>query len=195
MRRWNEKRKGKMTPGQRPGVTVNRQDLVAVPMPGAKHLWRNLHVRDVHRLEGRQETRNIRIDVVVEGETAGTPWKAGLEFDYANEESFYCRPLRRDTAGTERMSLPEQSSGVRVAYLPPMSGLVADETRLDAGAVAVRVGEGRTAEVLRNLCFLILQGSQEEWQRVVEQVRVMFGVRAPDAGIHTGARRNHDGVR
>lgn len=176
MRRWNEKRGGKDAPGQRPGVTVNRRDLVAVPMPGAKHLWRNLHVRDVRRLDGKQETHNVRIDVVVDGETGGTRWTAGLEFDYANEESFYCRPLRRDAQGKQRMNLPEQAAGVRVAYLPPMSGLAADETRLDAGAVAVRVGEGRTAEVLRNLCFLILQASEEEWQRIVEQIQSMFGV-------------------
>lgn len=177
MRRWNEKRGGKETPGQRPGVTVNRRDLVAVPMPGAKHLWRNLHVRDVLRLNGKQETHNVRIDVVVDGETAGKRWTAGLEFDYANEESFYCRPLRRDAAGRERMKLPEQAGGMRVAYLPPMSGLAADETRLDSGAVAVRVGEGRTAEVLRNLCFLIHERSQDDWNRVVNQIASMFGVR------------------
>ncbi len=36
-----------------------------------------------------------------------------------------------------------------------MSGLAATETRLDYGAVSVRIGEGRTVEVLRNLCFRI----------------------------------------
>jgi hypothetical protein len=35
-----------------------------------------------------------------------------------------------------------------------MSGLAANETRLDPGAISVRLGEGRTAEVLRNLCYL-----------------------------------------
>ena len=146
-------------------------------MPGAKHLWRNLHVRDVRRVEGKLETHNIRIDVVVTGETDGRTWEAGLEFDYANEESFYCRPLRLDTLGKERMILPESASTVRVAYLPPMSGLASDETRLDSGAVAVRVGEGRTAEVLRNLCFLIHEQSQEDWGRIGDQVESMFGVR------------------
>ena len=74
------------------------------------------------------------------------------------------------------MTLPERAAGVGVAYLPPMSGLAADETRLDSGAVAVRVGEGRTAEVLRNLCFLIHERSQDDWNRIVDQVRSMFGV-------------------
>jgi len=44
LRRWNEKRKGKSSPEKRPGVTVNRRDLVSIPVPVANLLWRNLHV-------------------------------------------------------------------------------------------------------------------------------------------------------
>ena len=46
----------------------------------------------------------------------------------------------------------EQAQGVRVAYLPTMSVLTDTDTRLDGGAINVRLVEGRTAEVLRNLC-------------------------------------------
>ena len=38
LRRWNEKRKGKTSPEKRPGVTINRRDLIAVPIPDAKLL-------------------------------------------------------------------------------------------------------------------------------------------------------------
>ena len=31
--RWNEKRSGKSTPEKRPGVTINRRDLDAIPIP------------------------------------------------------------------------------------------------------------------------------------------------------------------
>ena len=44
LRRWNEKRKGKSSPGKRSGVTVNRRDLVSIPVPVANLLWRNLHM-------------------------------------------------------------------------------------------------------------------------------------------------------
>ena len=94
LKRWNEKRLGKSTPEKRPGVTVNRRDLIAVPAPDANLLWHDLHVRDVRRVEGRQQTSNVRIDIIVEGVTKDRSWTCGLEFDYANEESFYCRPLR-----------------------------------------------------------------------------------------------------
>ena len=55
---------------------------------------RGLHVRDVRRVNGQQRTSNIRIDITVEGVTNDQSWRCGLEFDYANDESFYCRPLR-----------------------------------------------------------------------------------------------------
>lgn len=55
------------------------------------------------------------------------------------------------------MPVPEQAVGIHVAFLPPMSGLAAVETRLDPGALNVRIGEGRTAEVLRNLCYIVCQ--------------------------------------
>ena len=67
LRRWNEKRSGKKTPEKRPGVTVNRRDLVAIPVPAANLLWRGLRVRDVRKEDGRQRTSNIRIDLIVEG--------------------------------------------------------------------------------------------------------------------------------
>ena len=175
--RWNEKRKGKGTPEKRSGVTINRRDLIAVPVPDANLLWRNLHVRDVQRTEkGKATTKNIRVDVIVEGITCDKVWKCGLEFDYANEESFYCRPLRiSETDSTKRMPIPEEAGQVQVAFLPPMSGLAANEIRLDQGAINVKVGEGKTAEVLRNLCYIIQNKDRALWDRLVEHIRRLFG--------------------
>ena len=176
LKRWNEKRSGKITPEKRPGVTVNRRDLVAIPIPYANLLWRNLHVLDVGRVDGRQTTSNIRIDLIVEGVTSDRRWTCGLEFDYANEESFYCRPLRRsDSKADDRMQVPDEAGSTRIAFLPPMSGLAATETRLDHGAVNVRIGEGRTAEVLRNLCFRIHEEETSQWNELFDQIRRLFG--------------------
>ena len=176
LKRWNGKRSGKSTPEKRPGVTVNRRDLVAIPIPDANLLWRAMHVRDVRRVNDRQTTSNIRIDLIVEGVTNDKAWTCGLEFDYANEESFYCRPLRRTEGKTpQRMPVPDEAGSVEVAFLPPMSGLAATETRLDQGAVSVRIGEGRTAEVLRNLCFQIHEEQPERWTELTGQIQNLFG--------------------
>ena len=119
---------------------------------------------------------NIRVDIIVEGVEGNTAWRCGLEFDYANQESFYCRPLR--TGGgdpLDRMPVPPEAGSVEIAFLPPMSGLAATETRLDPGAVNVRVGEGRTAEVLRNLCFRIREERPEQWEQLTKQIDALFG--------------------
>ena len=183
LRRWNEKRADREAPGKRPGVTINRRDLMGVPVPDANLLWRDLHVREGERVGGKTHTRNVRIDIVVEGVTDGVAWTCGLEFDYANEESFYCRPLRlSEEPAAARMPIPKEAGGVRIAFLPPMSGLIANETRLDPGAINVRLGEGRTAEVLRNLCHRITeqQGGREKWTGIVGRIESLFGDRLED---------------
>jgi len=177
--RWNEKRKGKKgLPEKRPGVTINRRDLFAVPVPDANLLWKNLHTRAMEKAETGQVTKTnyVRIDIIVEGVTNDKPWKCGMEFDYANPESIYCRPLRAlgDGAG-KRMSIPEDAMNVLVAFLPPMSGLAASEPRLDMGAINVRVGEGQTAAVLRNLCHIVHERKPESWKKLVDHIWELFG--------------------
>jgi hypothetical protein len=55
--------------------------------------------------------------------------------------------------------------------------MAATEDRLQDGAINVRIGEGRTAEVLRNLCFQIYSlDDQTRWQALVAQIRELFGV-------------------
>jgi energy-coupling factor transporter ATP-binding protein EcfA2 len=181
LQKWQEKRQGKVAPEKRPGVTINRKDLIAVPVPEANLLWRNLRVRNVTRTSGRQLTENIRINIVVDGVTGTEAWTCGLEFDYANEESFYCRPLRLPGGEKpERMPIPPGVSGVRVVFLPPMSGLAANETRLDQGAINVRIGEGRTAEVLRNLCHGMVESDEKRWREIVASIHSLFGVELLD---------------
>ena len=175
LKRWLEKRKGVKTPEKRPGVPINRKDLISVPVPYAKLLWHELHVRDVKKENGKQTTKNINIDVIVEGVTHGKVWKCGLEFDYDNEESFLCRPLRTDN-GQSRMKIPEEVENISIAFLPPMSGLAANEIRLDRGAINVRIGEGRTAEVLRNLCHIIYEEKKDIWNELAEKIKSLFGV-------------------
>ncbi len=177
LKRWREKWSGSKAVATRPGVTLNRQDLVAMPVPKANLLWRNLHVRDVKRQEGRQVTSNVRVEIVVEGTSGGSAWECGLEFDYANEESFYCRPLRtEDVSKSPRMAVPDEAGSVRTAFLTSISGLASTEMLLAPGAVAVRIGEGRTAEVLRNLCLNVHGEQPEKWQLLAERIRALFGV-------------------
>ncbi len=174
VKRWVEKRGAGNVPEKRPGVTINRRDLITVPVPAANLLWRDLHTQESGRGGG---TQKIFINVIVEGVSGGKAWTCGLEFYYANEESLYCRSLPSPDGG--RMEVPPEATQTRIAYLPPMSGLAANETRLDEGAINVRLGEGRTAEVMRNLCHQVLQGPEgtARWERLADRMEALFGSR------------------
>jgi len=174
VKRWLEKRGSSDIPEERPAVTISRQDLISIPVPSAKLLWRDLHVRETERQKGKTGTRNIRLEVGLEGADEGV-WQCHLEFDYANEESIYCRPPRTPTG--KRLPVPQHLRNLQVAYLPPMSGLASREDRLEIGSIRVRLGEGRTAEVLRNLCWQVLQSENGEnkWNRICELIEKLFG--------------------
>ena len=186
VKRWLEKRGGKAAPEKRPGVTLNRRDLISLPIRDAGLLWKDLHLRDGERVDGKTKTKNVRIEITVDGVSDGVEWSCGLEFDYANEESFHCRPLMRESG--ERMPVPDMASGIRMAFLPPMSGLASNEIRLEPGAIQVRIGEGRTAEVLRNLCFRVYEKGADAWSNLTGQISALFGVRldAPEYNAERG---------
>ena len=154
LKRWQSERGIGEAPSKRPGVTINRRDFTAAPIPNASLLWRDLHVRAVQRKNGKQKTSNIRIDICVEGIAEGRLWKCGLEFDYTNAESFFCRPLRTEASGdAQRIAIPEESLSTKIAFLPPMSGLSDREFAMEQGQIDFLIGQGKTADVLRNLCL------------------------------------------
>jgi hypothetical protein len=186
LRQWLAKRGGKARAEKRPGVAINRRDLISIPVPSADLLWKDLHVRSVTSANGKTErTRNIRIDITAEGVTEGISWSCGLEFDYTNEESFVCRPIRQagfdghPVQDARFTNIPDAASRVKVAYLPPMSGLAAAEPKWEPGRINVLLGEGQTAQVLRNLCFQIYEkdASRKTWEALCERIRSLFGVR------------------
>jgi energy-coupling factor transporter ATP-binding protein EcfA2 len=178
VRRWLEKRSEGDVPKDRSAVTINRRDLVALPVPSSKLLWRNLHVRQGQKIDNQSKTRNIRVEIAVQGVDQGQVWQAAIEFDYANEESIYCRSLLSDHG--DRSVIPAVAGAIKMAFLPPMSGIAANETRLDEGAIDVRIGEGRTAEVLRNLCWKAYQSSPHRWKDIVKRMKALFGVTIQD---------------
>jgi Fe-S cluster assembly ATPase SufC len=171
---WLEKRGSENIPAERAGVTINRQNLISIPVPSTKLLWHDLHVREGERIENKPRTRNVRIEVGIEG-ADDKVWQCRLEFDYANEESIYCRPPLGEDG--RRIPVPAHLKNLQVAYLPPMSGMAAHEDRLEIGSIRVRLGEGRTAEVLRNLCWQVLQSGNgdKKWEQICDFMKYLFG--------------------
>lgn len=178
-RAWSAKYDDRNTPAQRPGITINRQDLTALPVPRANLLWRDLHVRNVEREGGKtKKTNNILINIAVDGITEEREWRCGLEFDFGNPESFYCRPQRLDDNPQVRMPFPKEAAEVNILFLPPLSGLAAIEDKLEPGSINRRLGEGQTAQVLRNLCYRLVEPEADPtlWREMSRAISKLFGV-------------------
>lgn len=168
-RRWAEKR-DKSSPAERKGVTINRRDLYAIPVPSAKLLWNGLrtHVQD----KAADKTGKVYITLEAQGVEGDKPWSCALEFYFANEESFYCRLKHGDNG-----QVPEGARKHAVVFLPPMSGLAAREHRKEPGEINVLIGEGQTAQVLRNLCWqLFSREDQSGWKTLVSQMDALFHI-------------------
>lgn len=171
-RRWAEKRDNS-SPTERQGVTINRRDLYAIPVPNAKLLWNDLHTHDSNRSSGKPKTDKVLITLEAEGVHEDKPWRCVLEFYYANDESFYCR-LQEGENG----KVPEGARKHPIVFLPPMSGLAEREHRKEPGEISVLIGEGQTAQVLRNLCWqLFSREDKNAWRNLVEHIDDLFHIR------------------
>jgi ABC-type transport system involved in cytochrome c biogenesis ATPase subunit len=168
-RRWTEKREDSAA-SERKGVTINRRDLYPIPIPSARLLWNDLHTQDTKTEGGKQRTEKVYITLTAEGVHEDRPWTCSMEFYYANEESFYCR-LKDSPDG----KVPEGARRHSIVFLPPMSGLTEREHRKESGEISVLIGEGRTAEVLRNLCWqLSSREDKSAWNALIEHIRSLF---------------------
>jgi len=179
-RRWSEKREKKDEEGNllrqpakvRTGVALNRRELHAIPIPSAKLLWNDLHTHETKGRSGEKETAYVFMNITVEGFDGNQSWVCGLEFYYANEESFYCRLV---TGNDGR--LPEALIRHPVVFLPPMSGLADREFRKERGEISLLIGQGQTAQVLRNLCWqLYSREDKQPWEKLVKHIRRLFSV-------------------
>jgi predicted ATPase len=175
---WSEKREGASKAHERTGVVINRKDLFTMPVPDARQLWNELHVRSTVKGNVAKKTQNVRIEIVVDGLGTEGAWRCGFELDYANEESFYGRPVKVSGAGAPRMGVPREASSLKVTFLPPMSGLADREFKKQHGELQFLIGQGRTAEVLRNLCLLVHESTEgpKLWTELASRAGKLFGV-------------------
>lgn len=181
LQEWSQRRSVGSEADQRSGVTVNRRTLTHTPVADTKLLWHGLKVSSVTRQNGAQDTQKVFVDVVVDGESAGVSWTCGIEFYHANQESVYCRPLRSgDPKGSMRMPIPREATEVKIALLPPMSGLASEEPEVQPGRIAVLLGEGQTAQVLRNLCLRVFQTKPYAWASIKSELYKTFGANLGD---------------
>jgi len=181
--KWIDKRGSdkETAPVKRPGITINRKDLISLPISVSNLLWKDKRTHISIKEKEQSRTENIFIDVIVEGKDIKSSWKCGFEFYYANEESFYCRPVRlSNDKNPKRMPIPGLDERPRIAFLPPMSGLADREFLKQHGEIDFLIGQGQTAQVLRNLCYKVYMDFPQKWVEIVNHIRQLFGINLMD---------------
>ena len=158
--------KGSAPPKDRPATALNRLNIVSVPVLRTRNFWHDMVVR--------RGARNVEMTI-----TAGV-WHEGavvpvtMVFRNQGEDIVYCQP----GPGTlDCLDAIEAAAGIDVELLYPMSGIEAEEPLLRPGRIDVLMGQGQTAQSLRNLCLYVARRSETDWQSVVRIMERLFSVR------------------
>jgi len=165
VRAWHAS-KGKAPPKNRTSTSLNRLNIVAVPVQRTRYFWHNAAVRTGNTDIPLRITLGVLHANKVESVT--------MRFRNQGEDLVYCSP---DEATLARPELIATAAALNVELLYPMSGLETEEPVLQRGRIDVLLGQGQTAQVLRNLCLLVYQGDQQDWKRIVEWMRRLFGIK------------------
>jgi hypothetical protein len=148
---------------QRTSTSLNRLNIVSVPVQRTRFFWHNTNVRkganDIHLF--------IKVGVEYKGEVK----PLSMRFRNQGDELVYCNP---EGENSEDLDFIAHVAKLRVELLYPMSGLDTEEPILQPGRLDVLLGQGRTADVLRNLCLSVASSSGNDWADVVKLMKRLF---------------------
>lgn len=164
LKTWLDARKSSSA-RERPAIPLNRLSIVSVPVQRTRYFWHNTQVR----------TGNQDVPLVI---TVGVWWDdqlvpVSMRFRNQGDELVYCTP---DSSIIGNMKLIEYAASINVALLYPMSGLETEEPILQPGRIGVLLGQGQTAQVLRNLCLMVAKDQPDDWRRIAQLMRRLFSV-------------------
>ena len=168
VRAWHAS-KGKAPPRKRTSTSLNRLNIVAVPVQRTRYFWHNAAVRTGNTDIPLRITLGVLHDHRVEPVT--------MQFRNQGEDLVYCTP---DESTLARPELVATAAALNVELLYPMSGLETEEPILQRGRIDVLLGQGQTAQVLRNLCLLVYQANADDWKRIVDWMKRLFNVTFSD---------------
>lgn len=150
---------------KRTATAINRLNIVSVPVRRTRYFWHNTQVR----------TGNTHIPLII---TLGIMYKNKIErismrFSNEGDELVYCTPTEETLSNIE---LLEAAAKINVELLYPMSGLEIEEPILQPGRIDVLLGQGQTAQVLRNLCLMVHKDAPSDWAQISNLMQRLFSV-------------------
>ena len=159
----------------RSGVPITRKDFTSVPLRELDLLWTDAKTAlQKDELKPGQKPGAKRIlAITLTGETEGKPWSLTMEFQHANSEMLYAKPSASDMD-----AIPEAAKDLSIVYVPPFSGIGAEETGLGRPFQELLIGQGKAGDVLRNLLLELCQMADKgPWEKLVQQVERIFHFR------------------
>lgn len=166
---------------ERLSAGINRLKILEIPVSETRFFWNNTRVR--------KGNTPIKMTINVGLEHHNKVSGCRLEFTQRDSEVMYCRPCPKTVKNDD---LLKAASALRFSLLYPMSGIETEEPFIQEGRVNVLMGQGQTAQVLRNLCYKVTENDDAEgntdWQSIVALIRRLFGVdlKAPVLNINRG---------
>lgn len=162
---WYDVRKSS-TAKDRTATALNRLSIVAVPVQRTRFFWHNTNVRTGNK--------DIAVIITVGVEYKGQVKPLKMRFTSKGDELIYCRP--HDDDATD-LDFVKHAANLDVELLYPMSGLETDEPILQPGRINVLLGQGQTAQVLRNLCLIVQKTNPNDWERISELMNRLFNLK------------------
>lgn len=150
---------------ERTATSINRLNIVAVPVQRTRFFWHNTQVR--------AGNKDIPLIITVGVEFRGQVIPLPMRFRNQGDELVYCTP---DPQCIANLDFLRHAASLKVELLYPMSGLETEEPLLQPGRIDVLLGQGQTAQVLRNLCLIVNRTSANDWQRVTQLMRRLFHI-------------------
>lgn len=146
---------------ERTATALNRLNIVAVPVQRTRFFWHNTRVQ------------NVPLTLTVGVEYSGKVVPLTMKFTHRGDEVVYCSP---DDDCIRNLELIAHAANISVELLYPMSGLETEEPILQPGRIDVLLGQGQTAQVLRNLCLMVAKDTPEDWKRIAQLMRRLFNI-------------------
>ena len=157
--------KGEAPPKERTSTSLNRLSIVSVPVQRTRYFWHDTNVR--------RGNRDIPLVVTLGVAHQNRVEPVTMRFRNQGDELIYCTP---DNETLNKPDLIKAAAGLSVELLYPMSGLETEEPILRPGRIDVLLGQGQTAQVLRNLCLLVYKDAPADWDEIVKLMARLFTV-------------------
>jgi predicted ATPase len=150
---------------ERTATSLNRLNILSVPVQRTRYFWHNTSVRKANA--------PIYLVIALGVQFENKVHRVGIRFRNQGDDIVYCTP---DDETINQPKLIAYAASLNVELLYPMSGMESEEPVLQPGRIDVLLGQGQTAQVLRNLCLMVFADSREDWRQVADLTNRLFSV-------------------